>query len=210
MKAELRYNGLVAMYVGNLEEYQGIDLLLESFNLVLDKTDDASLVIIGGQPSDIQKYEKKSRRLGIQKKILFLGPKPVEHLARHLSQADILVSPRVKGNNTPMKLYSYLHSGKPILATDLPTHTQVLDNSIAVLTKASPEAFSEGMLLLIEDEALRSRLGKAGKKLVEEKYSYSVFRQKLNGLLNWLEKETKQERYVGASGSERHSRWIHK
>jgi len=203
MKAELRYNGLVAMYVGNLEEYQGIDLLLESFKLVLDKTDDASLVIIGGQPSDIQKNEKKSLRLGIQEKIHFLGPKPVEHLARYLSQADILVSPRVKGNNTPMKLYSYLHSGKPILATDLPTHTQVLDNSIAVLTKASPEAFSEGMLLLIEDEALRSRLGKAGKKLVEEKYSYSVFRQKLNGLLNWLEKETKQEQIVAARGGER-------
>jgi len=198
------------MYVGNLEEYQGIDLLLESFKLVLDETDDVNLVIIGGQSSDIQKYEKKSRRLGILKKIHFLGPKPVEHLARYLSDADILVSPRIKGNNTPMKLYSYLHSGKPILATDLSTHTQVLDNSIAVLTKACPEAFSKGMLLLTENDTLRLRLGRAGKKLVEEKYSFAVFREKLNGLLNWLEQETKQERYVGASGGERHPRWIHK
>ena len=79
-----------------------------------------------------------------------------------------------------------------------------------MLTKACPEAFSKGMLLLIDDKALRVRLGKTGKKLVEEKYSYTVFREKLNGLLNWLEKETKQERYVGAGGGEYQSKWIHK
>jgi len=210
MNAELKINGLVAMYVGNLEEYQGINLLLDSFRLVLDKTEHVNLVIIGGQPSDIQKYKNRSRELRMQREVDFLGPKPVDDLGKYLSAADILVSPRIKGNNTPMKLYSYLHSGKPMLATDLSTHTQVLDNSVAVLTKASPEAFSQGMLVLIEDEALRLRLGKAGKKLVEEKYSYPVFRDKLNGLFNWLEKETKQERYVETGGGKGRSKWLHR
>ena len=45
-----------------------------------------------------------------------------------LLAADVLVSPRLKGLNTPMKIYSYLDSGSAVLATRLRTHTQVLDD----------------------------------------------------------------------------------
>ena len=44
-----------------------------------------------------------------------------------VAAADVLVSPRIKGVNTPMKIYAYLNSGKPILATDIESHSQVLD-----------------------------------------------------------------------------------
>ncbi len=192
MRKELGISGLLVMYVGNLEEYQGIDLLLESFALVLKNTDLIDLVIIGGQASDIQKYERKSRHLQIEQRIHFLGPKPVGHLAEYLSQADILVSPRIKGDNTPMKIYSYLHSGKALLATRLATHTQVLDSRVAALADPFPDAFSKAMLRLIEDETLRMDLGKAGKQLIEEKHTYTAFRKKMLSLFDWLEMEVAQ------------------
>ncbi|MEE9232673.1 MAG: glycosyltransferase family 4 protein [Nitrospirales bacterium] len=193
MRKELGISGLLVMYVGNLEEYQGIDLLLESFALVLKNTDLIDLVIIGGQASDIQKYERKSRHLQIEQRIHFLGPKPVGHLAEYLSQADILVSPRIKGDNTPMKIYSYLHSGKALLATRLATHTQVLDSRVAALADPFPDAFSKAMLRLIEDETLRMDLGKAGKQLIEEKHTYTAFRKKMLSLFDWLEMEVAQK-----------------
>lgn len=193
MRKELGISGLLVMYVGNLEEYQGIDLLLESFALVLINTDLIDLVIIGGQASDIQKYERKSRHLQIEQRIHFLGPKPVGHLAEYLSQADILVSPRIKGDNTPMKIYSYLHSGKALLATRLATHTQVLDSRVAALADPFPDAFSKAMLRLIEDETLRMDLGKAGKTLIEEKHTYTAFRKKMLSLFDWLEMEVAQK-----------------
>jgi len=202
MKAELGIKGLLLMYVGNLEPYQGIDLLLESFALIVRKTDQADLVIIGGQPADIQKYQRKSWRLGIQAKVHFLGPKPVEHLGQYLSEADILISPRIKGNNTPMKLYSYLHSAKPVLATNLPTHTQVIDSRVALLVDPDIEAFSNAMLRLIEDKNLRAELGMAGKKLIEEKFTYSAFREKLNGVFDWLETELRREQKPVSAGGE--------
>lgn len=192
MKAELGITGLVVMYVGNLEAYQGVDLLLESFALVQQKTDRVDLVIIGGQTPDIQKYQQKSFEQGIQKKVHFLGPKPVERLAEFLSEADILVSPRLTGKNTPMKIYSYLHSGKPLLATALLTHTQVIDSRVAMLAEPTCEAFSGAMLRLLEDKDLRMKLGTAGKQLIEEKYTYAVFRARLNGLMEWLEVEMRQ------------------
>jgi glycosyltransferase involved in cell wall biosynthesis len=192
LKANLGIRGLLLMYVGNLEPYQGIDLLLESFALVITKTDLPDLVIIGGKPSDIDIYEKKTSDLCLQNKVHFLGAKPLDQLATFLAEADVLVSPRVKGNNTPMKIYSYLHSGKPILATNLPTHTQVLDESVAVLAEPYLEAFSNGMLQLIKDKMLRVNLGSAGRKLVEERYTFDIFRKTLRGLFDWLESELTQ------------------
>ena len=49
--------------------------------------------------------------------------------------ADLLVSPRVKGENTPFKVYTFLASGRPLLATRIPTHTQLLDDDLAWLVE---------------------------------------------------------------------------
>jgi glycosyltransferase involved in cell wall biosynthesis len=189
LRAKLDIQGCLLMYVGNLETYQGIDLLLESFALVVKTGPLASLVIIGGEPADVQKYRKKAGALAIDHRVHFLGPKPVEYLGAYLSQADILVSPRLQGENTPMKLYSYLHSGKALLATNLPTHTQILNSRVAMLTDATPEAFAKGMVYLMSDENLRLELGQAGKRLVEDQYSYAIFCDKLHDLFDALEVE---------------------
>jgi glycosyltransferase involved in cell wall biosynthesis len=196
LKENFGADGLLLMYVGNLEKYQGIDLLLESFSLVLEKTDRVNLVIIGGKENDISKYQLKAQRLNIGHKVQFLGPKPIKHLEAYLSQADILVSPRVKGNNTPMKVFSYLGVGKALMATDLPTHTQVLNNRVSVLAEPNPKAFAEGLMLLIRDKNLRSELGSNGKKLIAERHSYEVFYRRLNSLYDWLDDEVD----MGAEG----------
>jgi glycosyltransferase involved in cell wall biosynthesis len=192
LKSRLGLDGPMMMYVGNLESYQGIDLLLESFSLALDKSSNAALVVIGGKPEDIHKYQSRAVEMGIGGKVHFLGPKPVEKLSAYLSQADILVSPRIKGNNTPMKVYSYLDSGKALLATNLPTHTQVLNDDVAVLVEPSPKVFSDGVLRLLENRGLRNKLGKNGKRLVAEKHNLVVFQNSLNMLYDWLNAEASQ------------------
>lgn len=186
LREELDIEGPMLMYVGNLEGYQGIDLLLDSFALAQEKTENAALVIIGGKPDDIVKYQNKSRDLGIDATVHFIGPRPLDRLAVYLSQADILMSPRVKGQNTPMKLYSYLHSGKAVLATDMPTHTQVLNSRVAMLAGTTPESYSEGIVALVNDEELRHDLGQAGRRLIETRHTYSAFRTQVNGLYEWL------------------------
>jgi glycosyltransferase involved in cell wall biosynthesis len=200
LRAHLGISGPVVMYVGNLERYQGIDLLLESFALVHGQGRPADLVIIGGAAADIEKYSQKCRELRIHERAHFTGPRPLAGLFMYLQQADILVSPRLKGQNTPMKIYSYLYSGVACLVTDLWSHTQVLNDSVAVLTQPVPDAFAEGMVRLLEDETLRERLGQAGVQLIEEKYDYSVFLQNLNELLDWLKQETNPEASLSAQG----------
>jgi glycosyltransferase involved in cell wall biosynthesis len=191
LRSLLGIQGPLMMYVGNLETYQGIDLMLESFALALKRSPQASLVVIGGKKADIEKYQDSAQKLGIFQQVHFLGPKPVKSLSSYLAQADILVSPRITGNNTPMKIYSYLDSGRALLATNLPTHTQVLDRNVAVLAEPDPQVFSAGVLRLMENRNLRQQLGINGKKLVMEKHSPEVFNRSLNMLYDWLAAEAK-------------------
>ncbi len=179
LSEKLGISGSIVMYVGNLESYQGIDLLLEGFVYAITRRKEAQLVIIGGSEMDIQHYKKKSKQLGIGDKVHFIGQRPISQLASYLQQACIVVSPRIKGQNTPMKIYSYLDSGKPLLATRLPTHTQVLDNQIAFLVQPEPKDFSDGLVKLLQDRILRENLAHRAKERVRHEFSYEAFQRKL-------------------------------
>ena len=86
-----------------------------------------------------------------------------------------------------MKLYSYLDSGKALIATDLPTHTQILNHRIAWLARPQPDEFSQGMLHLVEDRELRKQLGHEAKILVAQKHTYEAFSKELSSLYDWLQ-----------------------
>ncbi len=172
-------SGPIMLYVGNLEGYQGIDLLLESFRLARQQGCQGSLVIIGGTEDTIAHYRAKAKTLDIGEYTFFCGMRPVALLAHYLRQADILLSPRTQGNNTPMKLYSYLASGKVVLATRLPTHTQVLNDWFACLVEPDPESMAAGMVTLLKDQDLREKLGRKGREVAEQNHSIESFREKL-------------------------------
>jgi glycosyltransferase involved in cell wall biosynthesis len=179
----------IVMYVGNLESYQGIDLLLESFAIAQQQNKNLVLVIIGGEATGIEYYQKRSQDLGIDSKVYFVGKRPAKYLSSYLQQADILVSPRIQGKNTPMKVFSYLDSGKPLLATDLLTHTQVLTHKVSCLSAATPEAFAAGMVKLTQNPELCQALGIAGRQFIQEKHCYAVFHRTVRDLYHWLSDE---------------------
>lgn len=173
------HDGPIAMYVGNLQRYQGIDLLLEGFRHTLRQVPSARLVIVGGREDDILRYRGIADGLGILSRVHFLGPRPLDLLPDLLRRADVLVSPRLKGLNTPMKIYSYLDSGTAVLATRLPTHTQVLDDRTAYLVEPEPEPLGAGLAELLSDEKLRQRLAAHAKEFVQEEFTPEAARRKL-------------------------------
>jgi len=184
---ELGPSGPVAMYVGNLERYQGIDLMLQGFRITLRRLPSASLVIVGGREDDILRYRAMAAALGIESRVHFMGPRPVRELSGLLRQADVLVSPRLKGLNTPMKIYSYLDSGTAVLATRLPTHTQVLDDQTAYLVDPDPTALGTGLARLLSDGPMRERLGVRAKAYVQEEFTPEAARRKLASFYDAME-----------------------
>ena len=180
-------DGPIVMYVGNLEKYQGIDLLIEAFAIVHKHRHDVALVIAGGIPEHVRYYQRLTKRLGIDRAVHFLGPWPVERLGELLAEADILAAPRIKGLNTPMKIFPYLHSGRPVVATDLFTHNQILTPDVAALARPTPDGFAKSLLALAEDVQSRQLLGSAGRKFVETNHTYAAHQDRVNALYDHLE-----------------------
>jgi glycosyltransferase involved in cell wall biosynthesis len=188
LSREINASGLILLYCGNLEEYQGVGLLIESFAHVVDKVSDLQLVIIGGIPEDIKFYSQKTKELGIASRVHFLGPRPFEELEKYLAEADILTAPRIRGVNTPMKIFPYMHSGKPVLLTKLPTHTQIVTENEAYLADPTPEQFAKGIVELAQNSELRERLGKNGRAFVEKSHVLSAHKQRVDRLYDWVKK----------------------
>jgi glycosyltransferase involved in cell wall biosynthesis len=171
----------LALYVGNLESYQGIDLLVDAAAL-LPEDSPVRVVVVGGPSEEAERYRAISARRGLDGRLLFVGPRPLAQLKSLLAQADVLLSPRSQGRNTPLKLYSYMDSGRAILATRLSTHTQVLDDSTALLVEPNAGDIARGLLRLVEDEELRRRLAAAAKRRVAQGYSLVSFNDRVRDL----------------------------
>lgn len=187
--------GPVAMYVGNLQRYQGVDLLLDAFRRALREVPEAKLVVIGGDEESLRRYEALAADLG--ESVRFLGPRPIERLGAYLRRATVLVSPRIHGENTPMKVYSYLDSGRPVLATRLPTHTQVLTDDIARLADPEPEAMGRALAELLRDAILRERLARAAREFAQRELTREAYDGKLLRFYESVEERIREERPDG-------------
>lgn len=178
--------GCVFLYIGNLEAYQGMDLLLRAFARI-GAEEQATLYIVGGVPKHVEKYQRLAEELRIGARTHFLGPRPIQAMGRLMQDADVLVSPRTRGQNTPMKIYSYMASGRVILATDLPTHTQVLTPRTAALAAPEPEPFANAMRELIQDDMRRQSLAAEAQAVVQKEYSLTAFKAAVAELYHAVE-----------------------
>ena len=168
----------VLVYTGTFESYQGIELLLHSIVHVRAVCPQARYVLVGGRPEQIAQQQQIAQELGITDMVHFVGQHPMEEIPLYMALADVLLSPRNKGTNTPLKLYTYLRSGKPILATEIYSHTQILNAEIAMLVAPTAEGLAQGTLELLDNPQLASELAANGKKVAEENYSWEVFVEK--------------------------------
>jgi glycosyltransferase involved in cell wall biosynthesis len=165
----------VVLYSGNFEPYQGVELLLEALVFVPH----VQLLLMGGGPADVARMKAEARARGVGERSIFSGQRPPSDLPLFLALADVLASPRAKGQNTPFKIFTYLASGKPLVATRIPTHTQLLDDTTAFLVEPTPRGFAAGLRAALdqpEDAAGRAR---AGRDLIEREYSIGRYREKI-------------------------------
>jgi glycosyltransferase involved in cell wall biosynthesis len=168
----------VLLYTGTLESYQGIDLLIKSAAIVRSEFPNVRYVVVGGKAAQIEKQQRLVQELALGDTVLFEGQHPLEEMPLYMALADILLSPRSIGTNTPLKLYTYLRSGKPILATSIPSHTQILTPEMAVLVHPTAAGLAEGAMGMLHDLEKARALGTHARSVAEERYNRSAFLEK--------------------------------
>ncbi len=174
----------IIMYTGTLEKYQGIPLLIESMTHL---PGDFRLVLIGGKPKQIEEVKHLVETNRLTGRVLLLGQKKPDEIPYYLGAADVLVSPRTLGTNIPLKIYAYLKSGIPVVATNLYTHTQSINQDIAILTDPEPGKFAAGILEAVSGKG--KIISKNAAAFCRENYSYERY---LELIAQALEKTQKQ------------------
>jgi glycosyltransferase involved in cell wall biosynthesis len=165
----------VVLYSGNFEPYQGVPLLVEA----AARVPDAQFVFMGGEDGQIAQAREHARALGCADRCVFAGKRPPSELGAFLALADVVASPRNRGVNTPFKIYTYLAAGRPLVATRIPTHTQLLDDTLAFLVEPTAEGLAGGIRAALADAGEAQRRATRGRALVEREYSRARYEEKV-------------------------------
>lgn len=131
----------LCVYTGNAARVQGLDLLMSAFRLWRAERREARLLLVG--PGRLP--SGKLRRAAATTEALSVEPRPAAEMSAHMAAADLLVSPRAGGFNVPLKIYSYLKSRRPIVATDIPAHAPLRGVPGAFLAPPEPRPFATAL-----------------------------------------------------------------
>lgn len=173
----------LVVYTGTFEPYQGIDVLIRAFSIVARSVPTATLLLVGGTPAQVAEAQAVASEAGVQQRVVFGGSVDKSTAMHFTSQADVLVSPRRHGTNTPLKIYEQLASGRPIVATRIWSHTQVLTDDVCILVEVTPESMADGIVKALSDTALTARLTANARKLYDEQYARPIYERKIQQLL---------------------------
>ncbi|MCJ7611855.1 MAG: glycosyltransferase, partial [Candidatus Aminicenantes bacterium] len=185
----------IILYAGNFQPYQGMPLLLEAMARVKGK---AVLALVGATGSDRKEMSRTCDSLGISERVAFVDRVAPGRVPLYIAAADALVSPRLSGTNTPLKIYSFLKSGKPLVATRLWTHTQVLDDSIAILVEPTAEGLARGLSYALFDKGAR-KIARTAKAKADREYTPAAYLAKISQALEKATGRTTDATQTGGS-----------
>jgi glycosyltransferase involved in cell wall biosynthesis len=189
--------GPVVVYTGTLEAYQGLDLLLAAGPAVRAQLPGVTFVLVGGTTEQGEAVMRTATSLGVADSVRMVPAVPPNEVAMYHQLADALVTTRARGTNTPLKLYQYLRAGRPIIATDIRSHTQVLDATVAELVAPDPASIAAGLIRVLGDPERAVRLSTSAARLARERYSEEIYLARLEKLLAQLP-QARRDRDVSA------------
>ena len=168
-------NAPVVVYGGTFEGYQGLPELIGAIPMIRAKVPDATFVLVGAENGSGSLIRAEAARLVEAGVVRIIDRQPRHEISSYFSMADVLVSPRAHGGNLPLKIFDYLAAGRPIVATDIPTHRTVLNESRAMLVPPHSRGLADGILSLLCDPAHAATLGHAARIYAEERLGWSSF-----------------------------------
>lgn len=172
----------VLLYTGNFSSYQGIDLLLEAFMHAAAVDQDLLLVCVGA--SDARQVDELASRLpaALHPRVRLLPRAARSTMPAWFQVAHCLISLRTLGDNIPLKVFEYMASGRPIVASRGPAHEPILDDSRAFLCDADPDDVARAIHQVFAQPARARRVADAAGIHASRHFSWTRFRQLVGGI----------------------------
>lgn len=175
--------GRKLLFVGRLAAAKGLLILMESVASLRSRYADLVVTVVGDGP-DRGAIEKQAERLGVGQQMRFLGYRSQDEVRQEMGRTDVFVLPSF-AEGVPVVLMEALASGIPVVATQVAGVGELVDDGVNgyLVSPGDPRSLEERIAKLLEDAALRSRFGAAGRAKVEEEFDVRREAARLHGLL---------------------------
>jgi len=161
----------VVIYLGILQDYQGIPHLIRAAQRVLRERPDTYFLILGFP--NLKRYRALARDLGVEQRVLLPGKVPHEQTPAHLSIGDIAAAPKLSATEGAAKLLYYMATALPIVAFDTPVSREYLSEWGMCAEPGSVEGLAEVILALLNDPGQARVLGQRLRERVNERYTWA-------------------------------------
>ncbi len=177
----------IILYTGHLYSWKGADTLLEASRSSMI---DSLFYFVGGTDNDVARFKERAKSLKAYK-VTMVGMRPHSEMAIWQKAADVLVIPNTakedisKYYTSPMKLFEYMASDRPIVASDLPSLREVVDDSMVYFFEAD-NASDLGLKVgsAIKNKELSQAKARAARQAVQ-KYSWDLRAARVIQFLKW-------------------------
>lgn len=172
--------------VSRLSFEKGIDIMISALPMIIQSYPDIKLLIVG-DGREKNELLKLAQKLDVAHAITWAGLQPRDKLIDYYSQMDLVVIPsRFEGFG--LTAIEAMNFGVPVVASAVDGLKEVIEDgeSGMLFPVEDSETLSSTILKLMKDDTLRKTIVLTGKKRVEEKFSYDIYKERINELYSVL------------------------
>lgn len=164
----------VLVYTGNFASYQGVDTLFEAFGAAL-RSDARLLLVCVGATGDGRGVSAAMRDPAVARRVRLVPRRPSHEIPLYLALSDCLVSPRRATDNVPLKVFDYMGSGRPIIATKGRAHEPLLTTERAILCDGNADALAAAILYAAANPSKTGELAQAAGEYARRHFGWRPF-----------------------------------
>lgn len=179
----------VVMFVGSFQPWHDWKGLIQAFQLAKAEASGLHLVLVGDGPQ-LADAKTLVQSLGLIDQIVFLGAVAHARVNAILGAADIVAAPYPKDQHdfwgSPMKIFEYMASGRPIVAASVGQLAQLLQNEVTALLyePGDVQAFANHMIALYKAPAFRNEIGRQAREQAVREHSWDTYIQHLDAIIS--------------------------
>ncbi|MGQ0384062.1 MAG: TIGR04063 family PEP-CTERM/XrtA system glycosyltransferase [Gammaproteobacteria bacterium] len=165
-------------FIGSLFAWEGLGLLLEALPAIRRWRENAAVLLVGAG-IDEDNLRRKATALGIAPHVVFAGALPHDAVGEAYAAVDLLVFPRLRMRLTelvtPLKPLEAMAMGKPLVASDVGGHRELIEDGRTgdLFAAGDADALARAVCRLLGDPSRAASLARAGMQVAREQRSWS-------------------------------------
>lgn len=173
----------LVVFLGVLNRYQGIDLLLSAMVILKAKGSPVRFLVMG---FPAEGYREKALELGVDDMVTFTGRIDYGNAPAYLSAGDMAVSPKISLTEANGKLFNYMACGLPTVVFDTPINREILGDAGVYARFGDAADLADRIEALAADAAERCLLGQQVRDRAEKDHSWRARGGELSGIYRRL------------------------